>query len=111
MAVLKAAHHAYIVRLHEVVHTPAGTYLVMELLRGGELFDTIVQKGCFTEEEARRVMRQLLQVCQRRCVRAPTARSYRPRARTCRLALPRTWHRPPRFAPASNRASPWLAAA
>ena len=61
VAVLKAADHPYVVRLHEVVRTPAGTYLVMELLRGGELFDTIVQRGCFTEREARRVMRQLLQ--------------------------------------------------
>ena len=61
VAVLKAADHPYVVRLHEVVRTPAGTYLVMELLGGGELFDTIVQRGCFTEREARRVMRQLLQ--------------------------------------------------
>jgi serine/threonine protein kinase len=42
------------------VRTPSSTYLVMELLRGGELFDTIVEKGCFTEPEAKRVLRQLL---------------------------------------------------
>ena len=60
VAVLKATDHPNIVRLHEVVRTPSSTYLVMELLRGGELFDTIVEKGCFTEPEAKRVLRQLL---------------------------------------------------
>ena len=49
VAVLKATNHPNIVRLHEEVRTPSGTYLVMELLRGGELFDTIVEKGCFID--------------------------------------------------------------
>lgn len=32
----------------------------MELLHGGDLFDRIVQKGHYAEDDARRVMRRLL---------------------------------------------------
>ena len=58
---LKAARHPNIVRLHEVVHTPAATYVLMEQLDGGELFERIITQGCFPEAKARSVLRQLLQ--------------------------------------------------
>jgi ribosomal protein S6 kinase alpha-5 len=38
----------------------AHTYIVLELLRGGELLDRIRNKGRFTESEARRIMRKLI---------------------------------------------------
>jgi ribosomal protein S6 kinase alpha-5 len=38
----------------------AHTYIVLELLRGGELLDRIRKKGRFTETEASRIMRQLI---------------------------------------------------
>lgn len=39
---------------------PPTYYLVMELMHGGDLFDRIVQKGRYSEDDARRVMRRLL---------------------------------------------------
>ena len=61
VAVLKrASSHAHVVALHAVIRTPATTYLVMELLRGGELFDAIIARGSFPEAEARALLRQLL---------------------------------------------------
>lgn len=35
-------------------------YLVMDLLKGGEVLDRIRQKKCFTEPEASQIMRQLV---------------------------------------------------
>ncbi|XP_020237359.1 calcium-dependent protein kinase 19-like [Cajanus cajan] len=35
-------------------------YLVMELCRGGELFDRIVDRGCYPEREAATIMRQIV---------------------------------------------------
>lgn len=32
----------------------------MELMKGGDLFDRIVEKGCLTEAEARPIMQKLL---------------------------------------------------
>ena len=49
----RAADHPNVVRLHSVVRTPAATYLVMELLHGGELFDAIIARGSFPEAEVR----------------------------------------------------------
>ena len=52
--------HAHVVRLHEVVHTPDASFLIMEPLSGGELFDHIVQEGHFCEGRARRCALELL---------------------------------------------------
>ncbi|KAI5737364.1 hypothetical protein M8J76_012789 [Diaphorina citri] len=54
--------HPNIVNLHCVFQDEVHTYLVLELLKGGELLDRIRQKGrCgFTENEASRIMRQLV---------------------------------------------------
>lgn len=47
MAILKTLNHPFIVQLKEVVVTDAKTYIVMELLAGGELFSRIVEVGAF----------------------------------------------------------------
>ena len=60
-SILQALDHPYIVKLHDVYVAPGvAIYLVMELLHGGDLFDRIVQKGNYSESEARKVMRRLL---------------------------------------------------
>ncbi|PNF43832.1 Ribosomal protein S6 kinase alpha-5 [Cryptotermes secundus] len=51
--------HPNIVSLHEVYYDEAHTYIVLELLCGGELLDRI-RKGRFTETEASQVMRKLI---------------------------------------------------
>ena len=56
----RAASHPNIISLHAVVRTPPVTYLVMEVMNGGELFDAIIARGSFPETEARELLRQLL---------------------------------------------------
>jgi len=58
--ILRKLRHPHIVNLKEVVTTETFTYIVMELLSGGELFHRIVEKGCFPEEEAQRLFAQIL---------------------------------------------------
>ncbi|XP_046400105.1 ribosomal protein S6 kinase alpha-5 isoform X2 [Ischnura elegans] len=52
--------HPNIVQLHEVFHDEVHTYLVLELLRGGELLERIRKKDRFTEEEASQIMAKLV---------------------------------------------------
>lgn len=52
--------HPNIVTLHEVYHDEAHTYLVFELLKGGELLGRIRRKSKFTECEASLILRKLV---------------------------------------------------
>ncbi|XP_028847164.1 ribosomal protein S6 kinase alpha-5 isoform X3 [Denticeps clupeoides] len=52
--------HPNIVKLHEIYHDQLHTYLVLELLRGGELLERIRRKRHFSETEASRIMRRLV---------------------------------------------------
>lgn len=50
-----------VVRLYAILETTTMIYIVMELVEGGELFDHIVDAGCYDEPRARQVMRQILE--------------------------------------------------
>jgi len=52
--------HPHIVRLYEVYENEAEVCLVMELAKGGELFDRLLEAGSLGEREAGRVMGQVL---------------------------------------------------
>uniref|UniRef100_A0A6Q2Z7F0 Ribosomal protein S6 kinase n=1 Tax=Esox lucius TaxID=8010 RepID=A0A6Q2Z7F0_ESOLU len=52
--------HPNIVKLHEVYTDQFHTYLVMELLRGGELLERIKRKKLFAEAEASQLLRSLV---------------------------------------------------
>ncbi|KAJ3612730.1 hypothetical protein NHX12_018988, partial [Muraenolepis orangiensis] len=52
--------HPNIVKLHEICHDQLHTYLVLELLGGGELLERIRRKQHFSETEASRIMRRLV---------------------------------------------------
>ncbi|KAJ9578919.1 hypothetical protein L9F63_004876, partial [Diploptera punctata] len=52
--------HPNIVTLHDVYHDEAHTYMVLELLRGGELLERIRKRNWFTESEASQIMRKLV---------------------------------------------------
>eukprot|EP00300_Choanocystis_sp_HF-7_P025700 c2780_g1_i2.p1 GENE.c2780_g1_i2~~c2780_g1_i2.p1 ORF type:complete len:339 (-),score=78.46 c2780_g1_i2:102-1118(-) len=58
--VLQQMDHESIVKVFEVVYTPKHFVIVMELLRGGELFDRIVAREYYSEQDARVFCRQLL---------------------------------------------------
>ncbi len=44
----------------EIFDSEEYLFLVMELTTGGELFDRIVAKGCYTEEEASQLVRKIV---------------------------------------------------
>lgn len=59
--ILQQLHHPRIVNLFGFHRTEACFFLIMERVRGGELFNQIVHKKCLSEAEARYVFRQLLE--------------------------------------------------
>uniref|UniRef100_A0A1B6DBD3 non-specific serine/threonine protein kinase n=1 Tax=Clastoptera arizonana TaxID=38151 RepID=A0A1B6DBD3_9HEMI len=52
--------HPNIVNLHQIYYDEVHTYIVLELLQGGELLERIRRKDRFTESEASYIMRQLV---------------------------------------------------
>ena len=61
VSMMQSLDHPYIIQLVDVfVHHGIAMYLVMELVSGGDLFDSIVQQERYSEVDARRVMRRLL---------------------------------------------------
>jgi hypothetical protein len=58
--ILRMLDHPHIVALKEVVVCPKDTYIVMELLSGGELFNRIVEQGRFSEVDAAELFAQIL---------------------------------------------------
>lgn len=55
----QAQGHINIVKLYESFHSPIGTFLVMEYVDGGELFDQICDHGAYEQKVAKSLMRQL----------------------------------------------------
>lgn len=58
--ILQETVHPNIVKIIEYYESVRSLYIVTEYLDGGELFDKISEKGCFNEEEARKVISQIL---------------------------------------------------
>jgi serine/threonine protein kinase len=51
--------HQNIVKLYEVYEDDTYFYLIMDLLKGGELFDEIVKRQKFSEKDAAEIMVQV----------------------------------------------------
>jgi calcium/calmodulin-dependent protein kinase I len=61
IAILRSLDHPHIIKLYDVFyHLPAAIYLVLEYVSGGELFDRIIAKTTYTEEEARNATKILI---------------------------------------------------
>ncbi|TWW75885.1 calcium/calmodulin-dependent protein kinase 1Db [Takifugu rubripes] len=60
IAVLRRIKHENIVALEDIYESSNYLYLIMQLVSGGELFDRIVEKGFYTEMDASRLIRQVL---------------------------------------------------
>lgn len=58
--VMKKVDHPNIIRMFDVLDSPDYLYLVMQLVHGGELFDAIVERGNYTEADAKEITLQLL---------------------------------------------------
>ncbi len=57
--VLQKLKHPNIIFLKDAYDTPSSIYMVMDLVKGGEMFDYIVQRGRLSEGEASGLMRQV----------------------------------------------------
>jgi len=57
--IMKMLNHPNIIRLKESVETSEYFILVMELMKGGDLFDRLQQQQTFLEEDARGLMIQV----------------------------------------------------
>jgi len=58
--ILRTVNHPNIVRLNEAYETDQDCCLVLELISGGELFDKIVELVSYTEQDASRIVRQMV---------------------------------------------------
>jgi len=61
VAILKEFDHPHVICLYDFFEEPNTYYLVMEQMKGGELFDRIVAKLYYNEREARDVCKILLE--------------------------------------------------
>lgn len=59
IAIMKLMDHPNIIKLYESFEDHRNLYLVMELCKGGELFDRIIDSGHFTEVQAAIVMQNI----------------------------------------------------
>eukprot|EP00026_Physarum_polycephalum_P012813 Phypoly_transcript_13147.p1 GENE.Phypoly_transcript_13147~~Phypoly_transcript_13147.p1 ORF type:complete len:350 (+),score=62.81 Phypoly_transcript_13147:63-1052(+) len=63
--IMKKLKHNNIIQLIEVFdNSPDNLYLVMELVKGGELFDKIVDKGQYSEKDACNIVKQIVAAVQ-----------------------------------------------
>jgi len=62
--IMKKLQHPNIIQLMEVIDSPDTLYLVIEYAGGGELFDAIVNKGQYSEADAGKIIKQILEAIQ-----------------------------------------------
>ncbi|GMR60486.1 hypothetical protein PMAYCL1PPCAC_30681, partial [Pristionchus mayeri] len=58
ISIMKTLDHPHIVKMYEVLRSEQYLYIVTELCRGGELFETLVERGRITENDAKRWFHQ-----------------------------------------------------
>lgn len=57
---MQSVSHVNIISLEGVWNSETHVYLVMELMRGGELFERIIKKEHYSEQEASTALTQIL---------------------------------------------------
>ena len=59
ISILAELRHSHIIRLHQIYKEPHHFYVVLEQLKGGELYDQLCQRQSYCEMDARNVCRTL----------------------------------------------------
>jgi BR serine/threonine kinase len=59
IVILKLVEHPHVLKLYDVLETENKLYLVLEHVKGGELFDYIVSKGRLDRHESLRLIAQI----------------------------------------------------
>lgn len=62
ITILKQLDHPMILKIFEFYQDKKNFFIVSELVKGGELFDKIIDLGGFSEEEAAKVFKELIKV-------------------------------------------------
>lgn len=57
--ILKKVRHPNVIALQDVFETNSHLFIIMELVTGGELFDEIIKRGSFGEDDAAHIMVQI----------------------------------------------------
>jgi len=61
ISIMQKLRHKSIIQLIDIFETPNELFLVLELVSGGELFDQIVERGSYSENDAANLIRQVLE--------------------------------------------------
>jgi tRNA A-37 threonylcarbamoyl transferase component Bud32 len=61
ISIMQKLRHKSIIQLIDIFETPNELFLVLELVSGGELFDQIVERGNYSENDAANLIRQVLE--------------------------------------------------
>lgn len=56
--------HPNLVKIYKVYEEQDKIHIILELCEGGELYDSIVKRGCYSEGDAARIMKQLMSALQ-----------------------------------------------
>lgn len=62
--IMKKLDHPHVLKLYHVYEDDQQFYLVMELVRGKELFDKIVERGMYSEKDAALIIKQVVSAVQ-----------------------------------------------
>jgi calcium-dependent protein kinase len=58
--IIRKLHHPNIIRFHSYLEDPTGNYLFTEVIRGGELFDRLIERNGFAECESKTIASKIL---------------------------------------------------
>ena len=61
MSIIQSLHHQNVIKIQDIFENEDNFYIVMEYCEGGELFDAITSKGYYSELDAAKIMKQILQ--------------------------------------------------
>ena len=59
--IMKKLKHPHVLPLFEVFEDSENIFLVLQLIEGGELFDRIIERGNYSEKEAAKIVKQILE--------------------------------------------------